>query len=139
LPSTCTSTGTATGKRIQALGGAKNHMIVTHDADLDQAADALVGAAYGSAGERCMAISVAVAVGKGTADSLIGKLESRIADLRIGDGAADAPTGEADLGPLVTKTHLDKVSSYVELGVDRRRGAGRGRPQGQAAQRTTEN
>jgi len=110
-------TGTATGKRIQALGGAKNHMIVMPDADLDQAADALVGAAYGSAGERCMAISVAVAVGKGTADSLIGKLESRIADLRIGDGAADAPTGEADLGPLVTKTHLDKVSSYVELGV----------------------
>jgi malonate-semialdehyde dehydrogenase (acetylating)/methylmalonate-semialdehyde dehydrogenase len=110
-------TGTATGKRIQALGGAKNHMIVMPDADLDQAADALVGAAYGSAGERCMAISVAVAVGKGTADSLIGKLESRIADLRIGDGAADAPTGEADLGPLVTKTHLDKVTSYVELGV----------------------
>jgi malonate-semialdehyde dehydrogenase (acetylating)/methylmalonate-semialdehyde dehydrogenase len=92
-------------------------MIVMPDADLDQAADALVGAAYGSAGERCMAISVAVAVGKGTADSLIGKLESRIADLRVGDGAQDAPTGESDLGPLVTKTHLDKVTSYVELGV----------------------
>jgi malonate-semialdehyde dehydrogenase (acetylating)/methylmalonate-semialdehyde dehydrogenase len=111
------STGTATGKRIQALGGAKNHMIVMPDADLDQAADALVGAAYGSAGERCMAISVAVAVGKGTADSLIGKLESRIADLRVGDGAKDAPTGESDLGPLVTRTHLDKVTGYVELGV----------------------
>jgi malonate-semialdehyde dehydrogenase (acetylating)/methylmalonate-semialdehyde dehydrogenase len=110
-------TGTATGKRIQALGGAKNHMIVMPDADLDQAADALVGAAYGSAGERCMAISVAVAVGKGTADALIGKLESRIADLRVGDGAYDAPTGESDLGPLVTKSHLDKVTSYVELGV----------------------
>ena len=112
------STGTATGKRIQALGGAKNHMIVMPDADLDQAADALVGAAYGSAGERCMAISVAVAVGKGTADSLIGKLESRIADLRVGDGAPDAPTGEADLGPLVTKTHLDKVTSYIALGLE---------------------
>ena len=111
-------TGTATGKRIQALGGAKNHMIVMPDADLDQAADALVGAAYGSAGERCMAISVAVAVGKGTADSLIGKLESRIADLRVGDGAQDAPTGESDLGPLVTQTHLDKVTSYVELGIE---------------------
>jgi len=110
--------GTATGKRIQALGGAKNHMIVMPDADLDQAADALVGAAYGSAGERCMAISVAVAVGNSTADALIGKLESRIADLRVGDGAQDAPTGESDLGPLVTKTHLDKVTSYVALGVE---------------------
>jgi malonate-semialdehyde dehydrogenase (acetylating)/methylmalonate-semialdehyde dehydrogenase len=110
--------GTATGKRVQALGGAKNHMIVMPDADLDQAADALVGAAYGSAGERCMAISVAVAVGNSTADALIGKLESRIADLRVGDGAQDAATGESDLGPLVTKTHLDKVTSYVALGVE---------------------
>jgi malonate-semialdehyde dehydrogenase (acetylating) / methylmalonate-semialdehyde dehydrogenase len=109
--------GTATGKRVQALGGAKNHMIVMPDADLDQAADALVGAAYGSAGERCMAISVAVAVGSQTADSLIGKIESRIADLRVGDGARPAKgTEENDLGPLVTKTHLDRVSSYVELG-----------------------
>jgi malonate-semialdehyde dehydrogenase (acetylating)/methylmalonate-semialdehyde dehydrogenase len=108
--------GTATGKRIQALGGAKNHMIVMPDADLDQAADALVGAAYGSAGERCMAISVAVAVGNATADALIGKLESRIADLRIGDGAkSDA---EPDLGPLVTQTHLDKVTGYVALGIE---------------------
>jgi malonate-semialdehyde dehydrogenase (acetylating)/methylmalonate-semialdehyde dehydrogenase len=108
--------GTSTGKRIQALGGAKNHMIVMPDADLDQAADALVGAAYGSAGERCMAISVAVAVGNSTADALIGKLESRIADLRIGDGAkSDA---EPDLGPLVTQTHLDKVTGYVELGIE---------------------
>jgi malonate-semialdehyde dehydrogenase (acetylating) / methylmalonate-semialdehyde dehydrogenase len=109
--------GTHHGKRIQALGGAKNHMIVMPDADLDQAADALVGAAYGSAGERCMAISIAVAVGAQTADTLITKLESRIADLRIGDGAKDAPTGEADLGPLVTRTHLDKVTSYIDLGV----------------------
>src|SRR6202522_1822077 len=101
--------GTKTGKRVQALGGAKNHMIVMPDADLDQAADALVGAAYGSAGERCMAISVAVTVGSSTADALITKLESRIADLRIGDGAENAPTGESDLGPLITKTHLEKV------------------------------
>ncbi|HEY4358852.1 MAG TPA: CoA-acylating methylmalonate-semialdehyde dehydrogenase [Acidobacteriaceae bacterium] len=104
--------GTKHGKRVQALGGAKNHMIVMPDADMDQAADALAGAAYGSAGERCMAISIAVAVGNGTADALIGKLESRIADLRVGDGASD----EADLGPLVTGQHLDRVESYVELG-----------------------
>ena len=109
--------GTATGKRVQALGGAKNHMIVMPDADLDQAADALVGAAYGSAGERCMAISIAVTVGSETADGLIGKIESRIAELKVGDGARPAKgTPEADLGPLVTKTHLDKVTSYVELG-----------------------
>ncbi|MES2391235.1 MAG: aldehyde dehydrogenase family protein, partial [Acidobacteriota bacterium] len=78
--------------------------------------DALVGAAYGSAGERCMAISIAAVVGKSTADALIEKLKSRIADLRVGDGAKEAPNGESDLGPLVTKTHLDKVTSYVELG-----------------------
>lgn len=105
-------TATSYGKRVQALGGAKNHMIVMPDADLDQAADALVGAAYGSAGERCMAISVAVAVGNQTADTLIEKVSSRIADLRVGDGATD----EADLGPLVTGQHLDKVKSYVALG-----------------------
>jgi malonate-semialdehyde dehydrogenase (acetylating)/methylmalonate-semialdehyde dehydrogenase len=110
------ATGTATGKRIQALGGAKNHMIVMPDADLDQAADALTGAAYGSAGERCMAISVAVAVGKDTADTLIGKMRTRIEALNIGSGAPGTKP-EADLGPLVTKTHLDKVTSYIELGV----------------------
>jgi malonate-semialdehyde dehydrogenase (acetylating)/methylmalonate-semialdehyde dehydrogenase len=108
--------GTRAGKRVQALGGAKNHMIVMPDADLDQAADALVGAAYGSAGERCMAISVAVAVGGATADALIGKLESRIEKLRIGDGAEDRPGSAVDLGPLVTKAHLDKVSSYLGTG-----------------------
>src|ERR1700761_572177 len=95
--------GTKHGKRVQALGGAKNHMIVMPDADLDQAADALVGAAYGSAGERCMAISIAVTVGHHTADTLIEKLKSRIANLRVGDGAKD----EADLGPLITRQHLD--------------------------------
>ena len=109
--------GTRHGKRVQALGGAKNHMIVMPDADLDQAADALTGAAFGSAGERCMAISIAVAVGSQTADTLVEKIESRIADLRIGDGARpEVGTPEADLGPLVTKVHLEKVSSYVELG-----------------------
>jgi malonate-semialdehyde dehydrogenase (acetylating)/methylmalonate-semialdehyde dehydrogenase len=109
--------GTHHGKRVQALGGAKNHMIVMPDADLDQAADALTGAAFGSAGERCMAISVAVAVGAQTADNLIGKLETRIAALNIGSGAQGTQP-EADLGPLVTKTHLDRVSSYVELGLE---------------------
>ncbi len=109
--------GTRAGKRVQALGGAKNHMIVMPDADLDQAADALVGAAYGSAGERCMAISVAVAVGARTADTLKGKLKDRIARLKVGDGALDAPGSPVDLGPLVTKVHLDKVSSYLATGV----------------------
>ena len=109
--------GTRAGKRVQALGGAKNHMIVMPDADLDQAADALVGAAYGSAGERCMAISVAVAVGAQTADKLKEKLVSRIAKLRIGDGAQDTAESPVDLGPLVTKTHLDKVTSYLDVGV----------------------
>lgn len=124
---------TRQGKRVQALGGAKNHMIVMPDADLNQAADALAGAAYGSAGERCMAISIAVAVGSKTADALVGKLESRIADLRIGDGALDADGQESasTMGPLVTRQHLEKVTSYVELGgaegaelvVDGRKGA----------------
>jgi malonate-semialdehyde dehydrogenase (acetylating)/methylmalonate-semialdehyde dehydrogenase len=108
--------GTKTGKRVQALGGAKNHMIVMPDADLDQAADALVGAAYGSAGERCMAISIAVAVGNQTADALREKLQSRIAKLRIGDGSHDTADSPVDLGPLVTRTHLDKVTSYLDLG-----------------------
>jgi malonate-semialdehyde dehydrogenase (acetylating) / methylmalonate-semialdehyde dehydrogenase len=104
--------GTKHGKRVQALGGAKNHMIVMPDADLDQAADALVGSAYGSAGERCMAISVGVAVGRETADKLIEKLRSRIGKLRVGDGANDG----IDMGPLITKQHMEKVSGYVELG-----------------------
>ena len=110
-------TGTATGKRVQALGGAKNHMIVMPDADLDQAADALVGAAYGSAGERCMAISVAVAVGAKTADTLREKITNRIARLNLGDGAHDLPGSPVDLGPLVTRTHLDRVTSYLDRGI----------------------
>jgi len=104
--------GTKHGKRVQALGGAKNHMIVMPDADLDQAADALVGAAYGSAGERCMAISVAVTVGSATADALLGKLKERIGGLQMGDGMKEG----AELGPLVTKTHLERVTGYVQLG-----------------------
>jgi malonate-semialdehyde dehydrogenase (acetylating)/methylmalonate-semialdehyde dehydrogenase len=115
------SEGTRHGKRVQALGGAKNHMIVMPDADLDQAADALVGAAFGSAGERCMAISVAVAVGVQTADTLREKLQSRMAELKVGDGAmGSSPEAgrEADLGPLVTKAHLDRVRGYVTLGVE---------------------
>ena len=104
--------GTSHGKRVQALGGAKNHMIVMPDADLDQAADALVGAAYGSAGERCMAISVAVAVGNKTADELIAKLRPRIAALCVAPGA-DA---NAELGPLVTGVHLDRVKGYLKQG-----------------------
>jgi malonate-semialdehyde dehydrogenase (acetylating)/methylmalonate-semialdehyde dehydrogenase len=104
--------GTKHGKRVQALGGAKNHMIVMPDADLDQAADALVGAAYGSAGERCMAISVAVTVGSATADALLGKLEQRIEKLQVSDGMKDG----AELGPLVTKPHLEKVKAYIQHG-----------------------
>ena len=106
------ATAARNGKRVQALGGAKNHMVVMPDADLDQATDALMGAAYGSAGERCMAVSVAVAVG-GAGDRLMDKLVPRVRALKIGPGT-DA---EAEMGPLVTRQHLEKVSSYVDLGV----------------------
>ena len=100
------------GKRVQALGGAKNHMIVMPDADLDQAADALIGAAYGSAGERCMAISIAVAVGD-VADKLIAKLLPRIDQLKVGDGMQK----DSDMGPLVTAVHKAKVEGYIAQGV----------------------
>src|SRR6267154_5910670 len=106
------TTAAAAGKRVQALGGAKNHMVVMPDADLDQATDALMGAAYGAAGERCMAVSVAVAVGK-IGDRLIDKLEPRIRALKIGPGTDP----EAEMGPLVTKQHLDKVRGYIDHGV----------------------
>ncbi|MCK8680017.1 CoA-acylating methylmalonate-semialdehyde dehydrogenase [Streptomyces lichenis] len=102
------------GKRAQCFGGAKNHMIVMPDADLDQAVDALIGAGYGSAGERCMAISVAVPVGEETADALVAKLKERIATLRI--GRSDDP--EADFGPLVGRDALDRVTRYVDIGVN---------------------
>ena len=101
------------GKRVQAMGGAKNHMIVLPDADLDQAADALIGAGYGSAGERCMAVSVAVPVGDKTADALIERLVPRVRALKV--GPATAP--ESEMGPLVTKQHLDKVRGYVDTGI----------------------
>jgi malonate-semialdehyde dehydrogenase (acetylating)/methylmalonate-semialdehyde dehydrogenase len=107
------STGTAHGKRVQAMGGAKNHMIVMPDADLDQASDALMGAAFGSAGERCMAISVAVPVGAKTADSLRERVVSRMQNLRVGLSTST----DADFGPLVTKQHLDKVRGYIDHGV----------------------
>jgi malonate-semialdehyde dehydrogenase (acetylating)/methylmalonate-semialdehyde dehydrogenase len=106
-------TGTNNGKRVQALGGAKNHLVVMPDADLDQAADALMGAAFGSAGERCMAISVAVAVGDATADALVDRLRERVRALRVGPGTAPG----VEMGPLVTGEHYAKVRSYVELGV----------------------
>ena len=106
------TTGSAHGKRVQALGGAKNHMVVMPDADLEQATDALMGAGYGSAGERCMAISVAVAVGK-AGDELVKRLEPRVRSLKVGPGADP----ESDMGPLVSKVHLDKVRSYVDAGV----------------------
>ncbi len=105
-------TGTKHGKRVQALGGAKNHMLVMPDADLDQVADALMGAGYGSAGERCMAISVATVVGDETADALRRKLAPRVHALKIGPGDA---TG-MDMGPLITAQHRDKVKGYVDLG-----------------------
>ena len=109
--------GAANGKRVQALGGAKNHMVVMPDADLDKAADALMGAAYGSAGERCMAISVVVPVGEETADRLREKLVSRIEGLKIGPGIDPDTETEADMGPLVTKEHLERVRGYIDRGV----------------------
>ena len=107
------TTGCAQGKRVQCFGGAKNHMIVMPDADMDQAVDALIGAGYGSAGERCMAVSVAVPVGKKTGDLLVDKLIPRVESLKI--GVSTDP--QADYGPMVTRALLDKVKSYVDLGV----------------------
>jgi malonate-semialdehyde dehydrogenase (acetylating)/methylmalonate-semialdehyde dehydrogenase len=107
------STAAAHGKRAQCFGGAKNHMIVMPDADMDQAVDALIGAGYGSAGERCMAISVAVPVGKKTADILMEKLIPRVENLKIGPSTDP----QADYGPLVTKAALNRVRDYVDLGV----------------------
>jgi malonate-semialdehyde dehydrogenase (acetylating)/methylmalonate-semialdehyde dehydrogenase len=104
------STGTANGKRVQALGGAKNHAVILPDADLDLAADAMVNAGFGSAGERCMAISAAVAVGP-IADDLVAKIAERAATIKTGDGTRDS-----DMGPLVTKAHRDKVASYIDAG-----------------------
>jgi len=107
-------TATNHGKRVQALGGAKNHMVIMPDADMEQATDALMGAAYGSAGERCMAISVAVAVGDETADALIHRLAPRVKTLNIAPSTAP----DAEMGPLVTREHRDKVKGYVDLGLE---------------------
>jgi len=105
-------TGSAHGKRVQALGGAKNHAVVLPDADLELAADGLVSAGYGSAGQRCMAVSVAVAVGD-VADPLIARIEERIAALKVADGTAP----DADMGPLVSERHRARVAGYVDAGV----------------------
>ena len=107
------STAAAHGKRAQCFGGAKNHAIIMPDADMDQAVDALIGAAYGSAGERCMAISVAVPVGRKTADALVEKLVPRVENLRIGLST----DSEADFGPLVTREALHRVRGYIDIGV----------------------
>ena len=107
------ATGTAHGKRVQALGGAKNHMIIMPDADMDQAADALMGAGYGSAGERCMAISVAVPIGEKTADALIERLVPRVQALKIGP----ATDKDAEMGPVITEAHKHKVLGYIDQGV----------------------
>ncbi len=106
-------TASAHGKRVQALGGAKNHMVVMPDADTRNAASALVGAAYGSAGERCMAISVAVAVGD-AGDRLVAAVKQQLAELKVAPGTVE----RADMGPLVTREHLERVRGYVDLGVE---------------------
>lgn len=107
------STANANGKRVQALGGAKNHMLIMPDADLDMATDALMGAAYGAAGERCMAISVAVVVGNQAADELVAKLTPKVKNIMIADGL----NTKAEMGPLITAQHRDKVKSYIDSGV----------------------
>jgi malonate-semialdehyde dehydrogenase (acetylating)/methylmalonate-semialdehyde dehydrogenase len=107
------ATAAAHGKRVQAMGGAKNHMIVMPDADMDQAVDALIGAGYGSAGERCMAVSVAVPVGKSTADRLVEALAPRVRALKVGPSVDK----DSEMGPLVTAEHLAKVKGYVDTGV----------------------
>ena len=105
-------TATLNNKRVQAFGGAKNHGVVMPDADLDQAVDALVEAAYGSAGERCMAISVIVAVGDHVADALVKKMQPKIAQLKFGPGTAT----DSDIGPLVTQQHWERVKFYIDIG-----------------------
>jgi malonate-semialdehyde dehydrogenase (acetylating)/methylmalonate-semialdehyde dehydrogenase len=106
-------TGTSNGKRVQALGGAKNHMVVLPDADIEMAADAAVSAAYGSAGERCMAVSVVVAVG-GAGEPLVEAIKDRLPKIRVGDGMEPG----VEMGPLITREHRDKVASYLESGAE---------------------
>ena len=108
------STGTANGKRVQALGGAKNHAILMPDADIDNAVNALMGAAYGSCGERCMAISVAVCVGDEVADEVVAQIKDRLTTLKVGPGTDTTN----EMGPVVTQAHYDKVKGYIDLGVE---------------------
>ncbi|QSI79016.1 CoA-acylating methylmalonate-semialdehyde dehydrogenase [Niveibacterium microcysteis] len=108
------ATGCANGKRVQALGGAKNHAIVMPDADLDNAVSALMGAAYGSCGERCMAIPVVVAVGDAMGDDVVARLTAELAKMKVGPGTDNSN----DMGPLVTREHFNKVKGYVDLGVE---------------------
>lgn len=110
------SKGSANGKRVQALGGAKNHLVVMPDADLEGATNAIMGAAYGAAGERCMAISVAVAVGDEAADKLVAALKEKVTALRVGPGLGVSP--ENEMGPLVSEPHMNKVREYIQTGVD---------------------
>ena len=110
------TTGASHGKRVQALGGAKNHMVVMPDADLDKTVDALMGAAYGSAGERCMAISVAVAVTDPIADELVKRLKERIATLKVGPGADP----KSEMGPLVTREHRENASATTSTSACRK-------------------
>ncbi|MOA02101.1 Methylmalonate-semialdehyde dehydrogenase [acylating] [compost metagenome] len=105
--------GARHGKRVQALGGAKNHLVVMPDADIDQVVDALIGAAYGSAGERCMAISVAVFVGDETADKVMPKLIERTRTLKVLDGT----NLEAEMGPIVTRAAHERITGYIEQGI----------------------
>ena len=107
------ATGCAHGKRVQALGGAKNHAVVMPDADIPNAVSALMGAAYGSCGERCMAIPLVVAVGDATADAIVAGLQVEIAKMKVGPGTLAA----CDMGPLVTRAHFEKVKGYVDQGV----------------------
>ncbi|EMQ96928.1 CoA-acylating methylmalonate-semialdehyde dehydrogenase [Paeniglutamicibacter gangotriensis] len=108
------ATAAANGKRAQCFGGAKNHMVIMPDADLDMVADALMGAGYGSAGERCMAISVAIPVGEETADVLVAKLTERIGKLRVGDGMDES----SDFGPVVAQSAKERIENYIQVGVD---------------------
>ncbi len=108
------NTGTANGKRVQALGGAKNHAIVMPDADVDNAVAALMGAAYGSCGERCMAIPVVVTVGDEVGDQIVKKLSAELASMKVGNGLDDGN----DMGPLVTRDHYERVRGYVDIGVE---------------------
>ncbi len=106
-------TGTANGKRVQALGGAKNHAVVMPDAEMDNVVNALMGAAYGSCGERCMAVSVVVCVGDAVADEVVGKLSARVSGLKVGPGVDSCN----EMGPLISELHYEKVRGYVDLGV----------------------